>query len=1105
MRAINLKIFALAMSLLIFCSSVMPMSVSAAKSFRHDDYSNQESCDSDHCDAHGHEHERGDETEVKIAIFDTGISGAFVAGGKSFVDYTDSWADDNGHGTAMAETLVDVLTVDAKIYAVKVLDSKGIGTHDDIVEAIIWAVDNEMDIVALSFAGKDSTAGLDAAITYAYENDILVIAAAGNAASSNASFPAAYTEAVAVGAFDEEGAVAGYSNYGDYVDVYALGTYGAQGGTSVAVQIIAAKAAAMLAEDCEMDAFSLRKKLAGNEMKDEPESVYVSEGVVEATACAHTGKLTTKAATCTSAGYKKVTCTKCKAVLSNTVIAKLGHSYTTTTTSPTCTAAGKTVKKCTRCSYTTTTTIPVLGHSYTASTTAPTCTADGKKVTTCSRCGVSATEVIAKLGHSYTTTTTAPTCTANGKTVKKCSRCASVNTTAIPMIEHNYVLRTEDATCTADGRNYMECTSCSGIGTVTVIAKLEHNFTEVVENTAPTCSTNGRLVKKCSECAATRIISIPMIEHNYVLRTEEATCIDDGCHYMECTSCGDIGTFTVVEELGHNYITTEMIAPTCTEEGREVKTCTRCSTVTMQNEAALNHEVRYEQGYSCGYCIRCNKCVIDSKTGESRGHQLYESKIDGIDDEIVYICKECGWCSLTYEGHAYIEVTKMPTCTENGYTCLLCLKCKEEDGHWNETPALGLKHDFSDQTLVSASSSYKDTSGKLIFDISPCEKYIKCKNCSMYQLVVSNHSLEECAEISRNGTKISGTMTVKCNNIGCKRQETANIDIDLNIGISGSRTVTFAPANGYAMTPNGAGGYNVLKDESQIEGETAFYITNNSEKAICKPVGSKNWIHIKPTGEKKYVIEVDSQEGYCSARTGAVYLKIQAALWDRNVYKTVALPITVRQEGYEYDINGISVMDFTEYLDSTDIVITGTERDYGPLSEYILPEHLKYFIGGVSMQDLETLVSGSVGDICYTVNNYTVEYVDGEWKVFCTFCFWYIDENGEAQFCTTADGEVLNGAGAFETKGDTVDFSIDYQRWRIEEEAFESGENDAQNMTAFMNPALSVGREDIMDVDLSLEECVEEVIDNLDPKDAQETLIDMGSTISEISDSEEET
>lgn len=212
-------------------------------------------------------HERGYYGEgVNVAIFDTGIdldnSELNVVGGVSFIEGVDSYDDDNGHGTAMAGILCaqenneGLLGVAPRInvYSVKVLDSEGKGNYSNIIEGLQWAVENDIDIIAMSLGGTQYSAILKDAISDAYENGILIVAAAGNDGSADLlNYPANYTQVVCVGAVDSNNKIASFSNRGKGLDLVAPGvdieTIGLDNttvnvsGTSAAVQHVAGVAA----------------------------------------------------------------------------------------------------------------------------------------------------------------------------------------------------------------------------------------------------------------------------------------------------------------------------------------------------------------------------------------------------------------------------------------------------------------------------------------------------------------------------------------------------------------------------------------------------------------------------------------------------------------------------------------------------------------------------------------------------------------------------------------------------------------------------------------------------------------------------------------------
>ena len=72
---------------------------------------------------------------------------------------------------------------------VTVLDADGLGQDSDIIEGVVWAVDHGADVINMSFSNPGFSAALQAAIDYAWEHDVVVVAATGNDGSSSATLP----------------------------------------------------------------------------------------------------------------------------------------------------------------------------------------------------------------------------------------------------------------------------------------------------------------------------------------------------------------------------------------------------------------------------------------------------------------------------------------------------------------------------------------------------------------------------------------------------------------------------------------------------------------------------------------------------------------------------------------------------------------------------------------------------------------------------------------------------------------------------------------------------------------------------------------------------
>jgi len=140
----------------------------------------------------------------------------------------------NFHGTHVAgiaaavDNSIGIVGVapEALIYPVRVLGREGVGSSADLIPAIEWAASRpEIDVLNLSLGGLGPSEALKNAIDLAYNDGKgqLIVAAAGNAATDEATYPAAYGNVVGVGAVDGNGVRAGYSNIGPSVDVVAPG------------------------------------------------------------------------------------------------------------------------------------------------------------------------------------------------------------------------------------------------------------------------------------------------------------------------------------------------------------------------------------------------------------------------------------------------------------------------------------------------------------------------------------------------------------------------------------------------------------------------------------------------------------------------------------------------------------------------------------------------------------------------------------------------------------------------------------------------------------------------------------------------------------------
>jgi subtilisin len=174
---------------------------------------------------------------VKVAVLDSGVgpvNDLKVYGGYNFIDNNYDTRDVFGHGTLIAGIIavsassslgVAGVAPNAEIYAVKVLNNEGVGTLNQAISGIQWAIDHGMQIISMSWNFIDNSYALKQAVDAAYSKGLLLVGAAGNAGEvmTGVGCPACYDSVIAVSAVTEDNLQLDESCCGEEIELTAPG------------------------------------------------------------------------------------------------------------------------------------------------------------------------------------------------------------------------------------------------------------------------------------------------------------------------------------------------------------------------------------------------------------------------------------------------------------------------------------------------------------------------------------------------------------------------------------------------------------------------------------------------------------------------------------------------------------------------------------------------------------------------------------------------------------------------------------------------------------------------------------------------------------------